>query len=298
MVAKTVFISKRVAFEQRTFVNPWETMSNTTDGTATNLRRNFAASYGIRDISMCMLTGLRTHPGNLKLAHILPRSTKAHILRSLGMRPSEVNDHRNLLVLSTAVEEAFDAMLISFVPFVDGALVRRYVMKVWDESILSEPVHEGAKTTVATYVGVPLTLTVNGRAHTPFRRCLSYQAFQAFWKWNSEGNPSLRVPDDFDDSSHEGSWAEDRSEFLKQLLRDKAEEEDDGDGNWDEAGEDNILGGGGAKGDASGRRKGNRRPRRRGNRGGVGRGKRGSTSASASVSAAGGSIYSGASGAV
>jgi hypothetical protein len=213
----------------RVAVNPWETMSNTTDGTVRDLRKKFSNGYGLGDIDMCMLTELKPGPNNLKLSHLLPISTKADVYQSLGFRGSDVNTPRNFLVLCIHVEEAFDALRISFVPDPSSPLVRKYVMKVWDERVLSEKVHPFSVTTINDYVGKSLTLMVNGHAHEPFRRVLSYHAFMAYWKWTKIGRECLEEPVDFDDSDYEGKsqMVDKRKDYVEQFLKDRAEEVDE-----------------------------------------------------------------------
>ena len=91
-----------------------------------------------------------------------------------------MNDNRNLLVLSVNVENAFDALRISFVPNPNSPLIRQNVMKVWDATVLDTPVYPGATFKIGEFADSPLTFTVNGQPHSPFRRCLSYHALMAY----------------------------------------------------------------------------------------------------------------------
>jgi hypothetical protein len=232
---QVVSVKERVEYVTEDFytnLNPWEVMSNTTDGTANDVRGKFIRNYSLRSPLKCMLSGLFIPDNQIKLAHILPRSTKAKVYRKLGMRKDDINGIRNLLLLSKNVEEAFDSMRISFVPRVNEALCREYVMHVWDDSVCEEAIHDGASTNIGDYLKVPLTLRMNEtQIHEPFRRCLSYHAFMCFWKWSKEGKTGLTEPFDFDNSVYETNAENkvERAKYFEQFIRDRREEASDSD---------------------------------------------------------------------
>ncbi len=68
--------------------------------------------------------------------------------------------------------------------------------------------------------------------HNPFRRCLSYQAFVAFWKCSKERNSGLEKPANFDDSIYDGNFKVKRNDYLlewKKDCRNEIDEETDSD---------------------------------------------------------------------
>lgn len=212
-------------------MNPWEEMSNTTDGTASGLRSKFLSFYqlNIKGASSlhCMFTQKATPDEKLKLAHILPRSTKANTFRSLGLESSDINCFRNFLLLSENVEEAFDALRISFVQNPANPLHHDYILHVWDDRVLEEFVFKGSTEKIKNFAGNSLSLLFpNGQMHNPFRRCLSFQAWMSFWKWSREGKHGLSEPEDFDDSLYDNHdvFKADREKYLSQLRSDISHE--------------------------------------------------------------------------
>jgi hypothetical protein len=64
----------------------------------------------------CMISGKLGGSGQIIAAHIMPHSVKATSLLHLGITRGEVDSVRNCLMLSTAIEKAFDRLDVSFVP--------------------------------------------------------------------------------------------------------------------------------------------------------------------------------------
>lgn len=221
-----------IAENQYVHANPWESMSITTDGTADNLRVKILKYYSLGTKTVCMLAGETVPPDQIKLAHILPRSTKAHIFRKLGMESSDINDIRNLLLLSKNVEEAFDSMKISFVARVNSEFRKELIMHVWDNSVLEKPIYPGSTRNIGEFIDQPLNLQMNAdQVHMPFKRCLSFQAFMCHWKWSKEGRTGLIEPEDFDDSVYDNNAniKAGREEFKQAFLSDMRDEVEEGD---------------------------------------------------------------------
>jgi hypothetical protein len=206
--------------------DPWNELTATSIGKNAVRKEDFATRYGLTASTIpCMIAGLippppttRTDPPNLKLAHLLPRSTKAKILRSLGLNTTNVDDFRNMLVLCAGFEEAFDRQQISFVPnanpFNGG-----FVVIFWTDEMKGSPLYPGALQRLGDFDEWPLNLEVNGHPHVIFRRALSYHAYTCFRKWRKE-SPSLEPPNDCDISIYEGSYKTTRAEYLKQIAKD------------------------------------------------------------------------------
>jgi hypothetical protein len=219
-------------------LDPWHSLTATSVGECEISQRTLAAKYGMP--VPCMVSGI-VPPSSpiripiLKLAHILPRSTKAHILRSLGLGVQDVDDLRNMLVLCNGLEEAFDRQFISFVPntnpFQGG-----FQVKFWKDEFKNFPLHKGSERTIGEYDRMPLNLSVNGNEHVIFRRALSYQAFMCYVKWKNEKVPGLILPTDCDVSEYVGAYRETKANYLKQLETDiKSEIEQDDDEEDDDA---------------------------------------------------------------
>ena len=156
-------------------------MSETGASSAKDAKEKYMEHFGLNgDNVKCALTGLR---GKITLAHILPRRSKSLIRKYLGLVPSDMNSHRNLVFLCFNIEKAFDAMKISFVP--QDALHDALVMKIWDESVRSDPIFDGSLITIGEFERQALNFSLVGsdsvtREYAPFRRCFAYQALMCF----------------------------------------------------------------------------------------------------------------------
>ena len=190
--------------------------------------RNLRAQFESRFPAKCMLSGKTKR---VILAHILPHSAKADVQQSLEMF-DKVDDDRNLLWLCPNLERAFDRMEISFVP--ESVLSRRLKLHVWNKAILDNRLWYGevdtsgkriikkSKDRIRDFVGKCLTCP-----NDPFRRCLSYQAFFAYWHWRRQSGDTaeIKIPDSFDDSDYAGTFKiSQRNEYISQFFSDaKAE---------------------------------------------------------------------------
>jgi hypothetical protein len=158
--------------ENETFLkfNPWIDMERTDRTRIQDLRGKCKKRIGSQDWK-CMLTGC-TVESDLKLAHILPDSCKKLILQRLGLDYRFRNDYLatpwNFMVLRKDIEEAFDALKISFI-VKDVLKPREFSLKIWDSSDLSEDI----KQMEGTLLSVPSNISLS-------RRALSYQALMAY----------------------------------------------------------------------------------------------------------------------
>jgi len=123
----------------------------------------------------CMLTGEYGNNDQVICAHIIPCATTNLILASLQLSLADTNNPRNVLFLSKGVEKAFDKLQISFIP-VDILNPSSFKMKIWDDACRILPIWEGSTRLISDFDGSVL----NMMGHNPFRRCLSYQAYQAY----------------------------------------------------------------------------------------------------------------------
>eukprot|EP01041_Mallomonas_annulata_P004807 gene4807-9585_t len=115
------------------------------------------------------------------------------------LRKEDLNCTRNLLFLSKNIEKAFDKLQISFIKSTDN-LEFNLFLKIWDSSVYDMPIWLNSEHTIGKYNGCKL----NGRRNNPFKRALSYQAYQAFIKCRlvGETQPPLhygtQIGSDFD----------------------------------------------------------------------------------------------------
>ena len=175
----------------------------------------------------CMVSELKP-PSNqlLILAHILPRSAdfKTKELLAIG----DVDCPRNFLILCKGIERAYDSKAISFVPADNPFEPNRYILKIWSSAVKNQRIYEGAAQTIGHYEGFPLNLRVGNAAHNPYKRLLSYQAYRAFVKWQSFYKlPVAEFPLDCDISEYVGNYKETRANYVENLARAIAAEEDD-----------------------------------------------------------------------
>lgn len=125
-----------------------------------------------------MVTGIKGHGGQVVCSHILPRAADPSIYDYLALTQTEhANSPRNILFLSKNIETAFDKCRISFVPK-DELHTSTLVLTINDPTVGEELIYDGADPAckISKFAGSPLQL--NG--HTPFMRCLSYQAYIAY----------------------------------------------------------------------------------------------------------------------
>ena len=167
----------------------------------------------------CVLTNRR---GKLKLAHLLPASTRPNILETLKISEDEFGlwSIRNVLLLCWNIEKYFDKKKLSFLQSPLQSNI--FLLKIWDPTVAEELIFDGAKeesvrgdNKIGFYEDKPLQLVMpNGIELQPFKRCLSYQAFICFWDSQLLNDA---VPRDFSSFDETQTWLSKRGDLL--LLR-------------------------------------------------------------------------------
>ena len=154
--------------------NPW-TPSKVTGTRDDHFRNNLKKHLGITGNNIpCMLTRRVGNGEQVCGAHILPCSTPEHTFFDLNMTVDDLNSPRNGLFLSKNVEIEFDLLHLSFVPK-DVLHPNLFKMVIWSDKSRYKPIWDGHDDLIGQYEGC--TLTLDG--HKPFRRALSFQAYQA-----------------------------------------------------------------------------------------------------------------------
>ena len=114
---------------------PWLDIAETDRSRAKTLRHQLFHKLGVNNKTVtCWLTGLNCA---VKVAHILPDSTKADVLKRLELDATFKNDTkkpRNFMILAETIEEAFDSMHISFCPK-DVLNPTKLYLKVWSDEL-------------------------------------------------------------------------------------------------------------------------------------------------------------------
>ena len=129
----------------------------------------------------CMLSGQLGLGRQVKVAHLLPVVSKISTLTELGFEEADVDDVRNGLLLSAGFEEAYDTLRASFVKGIYqdhtlGGPREGYIFTIWDDECRKLETFPESGRLIEEFEGHALTL--NG--HDPFKRALSFQAYQAF----------------------------------------------------------------------------------------------------------------------
>jgi hypothetical protein len=200
-------------------INPWLEMSTTDRSRVTNLRRKLFNALAVSDLTAaCWLTGIT---GKVKVAHIIPNSSRAGVLSRLGLSSEfknslDLSRPLNLMVLNSAVEEAFDKLQLSFVPQ-DILNPNSFFLKIWDDSIRNSWIgNDFDNKPLKVPAGVMLS-----------RRALSFQAYMAYLH-NRLQNPSPDMPMDRpEDFSSEYEGKDSFRQYLITLLKTSVREEMD-----------------------------------------------------------------------
>jgi len=162
----------------------------------------------------CMLTGQKGNGDFVVAAHLAPARSKIKILNQIGMKESDISDPRNFLLLASNIEKAYDSLQLSFIK--ENALSTRLVMKIWDDTIRKNKIWPNSNLVIGSYEGRPLNL---GR-HKPFKRALSFQAYQAYLKFSYIEN-EIRLEYGSDDQTE---YAKERRLMKENVLRDIRDE--------------------------------------------------------------------------
>jgi hypothetical protein len=168
----------------------------------------------------CMLTGQLATGDNIRAVHIIPAVTEIDILNDLNLKPEQINDVRNGLLLCRSIELGFDKLRLSFVK---SPLSDQLILKIWDESIRKQRLfkdclkigeykgvhplffkenddkNENKQLTIGHFENHPLNLKLrDDYEHKPFRRGLFFQAFHAYQKWKIFCSDHVLVDDSSD----------------------------------------------------------------------------------------------------
>jgi hypothetical protein len=194
--------------------NAYAVMSETTVSRVELLKLSFKNHFKIADDNCrCALTNTRE---SVILAHILPRSAKPDIRECLHIVDEDVNSFRNLILLTSNVEKAFDSLKVSFVP--KSVLDQSLVLKIWDDDVRTTKILSNSEESFNDFEGHTLNLQMpNGVEHNPFRRCFAYQALLAYMK-HSDDADLAHAPDVARDSDCP-YFVKKRSELLEWHAR-------------------------------------------------------------------------------
>jgi len=155
-------------------------VSNSTAGRSGNYRQQLMKKLKYNNDSnlpVCMVSGMSGNGFQVVCAHIAPCSSKEHLLAKVGLTKDDTGSTRNGLFLSKGFELAFDRLQLSFIRDPKNPLDSSLYLKIWDDSCRSHELWAGCDdATIGEYDGWKLNL--NG--HEPFKRALSYQAYQAY----------------------------------------------------------------------------------------------------------------------
>jgi len=221
---------------------PWLDMAETERSHIKNLRSALFSQLQIIDGNeYCWLTGKhRTNPSqsHVKVAHIIPDSTKNSIFEKLRLPPSFKNEIKstsaNFLLLDESIEYAFDHLAISFVP-VNILNPHTLTLKIWDSSYETNPVCVGnsaeqaedmnkftkIRAVIKDYEGAELKFPTG---YLPSLRALSYQALCAYIYNKTKKTLRLEANEPADFSTEFEGKDETRKELARILNRQTIEE--------------------------------------------------------------------------
>jgi len=202
---------------------PWLEMAETDRSRSRNLRGEIFKRLNVSDSTVvCWLTGVHCA---VKVAHIIPDSTKNSVLKMLGLPPefrNDTNDPRNFMILGTLIEEAFDAMQISFYP-IDLLRPTQLYLKIWDEDVRDKqvglPTDPDPTARTRTFgelesAGAMLSVPAPPEGWAVSLRALSYHNLCCYIYQTYKGNKSLGdMPADFTSQS-----GHDKDEVRKKLV--------------------------------------------------------------------------------
>lgn len=205
-------------------MNPWLEMSQTDRSRTNNLRSVVFKKLGINDqTASCWLSGHKP----VKVAHILPCSTKEVVWRKLGLTREFRNDtdasRWNFMVLRNDIESAFDSLKVSFVP-VDAIHQESFKLRIWDRASVDAAILplDGQQLQIPT--GVSLS-----------RRALSYQAICAYVEYKKRADAGELTgnlddaPTDFssDDGINGTNVYNEMLDVLRRSIREENQEEEE-----------------------------------------------------------------------
>ena len=187
--------------------NPYATMAQTTESVKFDVRVKIFLPYcGLGSTSSsvptCMYSGI-THR-KVGCAHILPKSTQMSSLKKLCITQNEVNHPKNLVWLCPGIENAFDSMMLSFVPRIMPGLIKRYCMIIWDNSCLDMNLEVGDERTLADIYAEDKTMNFTIRRddgssfeHSFYKRMFANHALWCYYNKYGEFPQTMFEGGDF-----------------------------------------------------------------------------------------------------
>lgn len=132
----------------------------------------------------CMVTGnWSNRSGDIVASRILPKTTPKSVLKSLGLKRKDINDPRNMLLMSRNIKRYFDTSRLTFIMceneyknVEDAGLC--FQLKVWDQHIRGKRLYPGSTMTIGDFEGKPFRFFSDDRL--PFVRALSYHAQRTY----------------------------------------------------------------------------------------------------------------------
>ena len=199
--------------------NFWSRSKSSAASRSRNFRANLLRDlkYSADDAVKCMVSQQSGIGDQVIAAHIIPCSAAANKLSHLGLAPSDLNLSKNGLFLARNIELAFDRLQVSFVK--SNPLLDTLFLKIWDDSCRETPIWDGSDLKIGAFEGAPLRLD----SHTIFKRCLSFQAYQAYF--NSPGS-NVSMPVNYGSPGNYAHYSE-REVLESQFYRDAEEIESD-----------------------------------------------------------------------
>jgi hypothetical protein len=122
----------------------------------------------------CMVTGVPGNSEQVVCGHIVPQCTKQCKLQFVGMNRNDVNNVKNLVFWSIAIEQAYEHLELSFIQV--DPLRAELCVKIWNDDVRQRQIFPNSPHLVGEFEGKPLELG----SHEIFTRGLSYQAYQAY----------------------------------------------------------------------------------------------------------------------
>jgi hypothetical protein len=200
--------------------NPWLDMASSRGSNVNDLRGKIGAKL---DGLKCWLSD---SDRTTKVAHILPDSCSHKILDDLKLPHTFKNNVNanpwNFMVLDTALESAFDRLMISFVQQ-DILHTTVFVLKIWDISCVETLLGNGQK--IGDYKGLVLNVP---KSVAVSRRALSYQALMAYFHAKQRNHEDIDVPVDFSSEfSDKNAFRNHLTSALATSIREESTDEED-----------------------------------------------------------------------
>ena len=127
------------------------------------------------NLVMCQLALKWGNNQQVTTSHLLKHGTRHHMRKVFEF--DDINDKRNLLMLSKGVEKAFETGRIYFEGGNDD---RTFIMKIFDQTVKDELIFDGSNVKIGSLEGKKLRIPKD--VQPPFKRVLSHHAQDAYRK--------------------------------------------------------------------------------------------------------------------